>query len=419
MNNNGFSKKKALVVALTAIALTVVLGTTIFFAMRSDKSGAKDIASEIGETFTVAEEAELDERINKAIDEYIADFSKQKFFSEVMTSEDKSALGKDIISELSKEMSDEELTQMKEILVKLFSDDSTLTITGSAYFTDETKAYIAQNIKAAVHDAITGYSSDGGEHYTELQTTIERIVSESVGNGNVGYTLSQTDLDNIRQSVLSSIGTLKGETGAAGRNGADGKNGIDGKDGKDGIDGKNGENGKDGKDGENGKNGVDGRDGRDGKDGVNGTNGRDGANGQDGRDGKDGYTPVKGTDYFTEKEIESIIETITSQTEKYVDKKEVDATVAITENIQKEVTEVFNEALKKATEEYQVGISNLDSKLTEILNSLKSYVDTETSSLSKETEDKITALEDSQATFELVNNSDGTYTLKITDPRNQ
>lgn len=31
--------------------------------------------------------------------------------------------------------------------------------------------------------------------------------------------------------------------------------------------------------------------------------GADGQNGQDGADGQDGYTPVKGTDYFTEEEI--------------------------------------------------------------------------------------------------------------------
>ena len=220
---------------------------------------------------TKEEEAKLDEYINRTIDAYVADFSKQKSFSEVMTEEDKSALGKDILTELSKDMSEEELTMMKEILVKLFSDDSTLTITGSAYFTDETKAYIAQNIKTAVHDAISGYSTEGGENYTELQTTEEKIVTESVKGGSVGYTLSQTDLDNIRQSVLSSIGTVNGTAGlngTAGANGNSGLNGKDGKDGRDGLDGKNGENGRDGKNGEDGKNGVDGRDGRDGKDGV-------------------------------------------------------------------------------------------------------------------------------------------------------
>lgn len=42
---------------------------------------------------------------------------------------------------------------------------------------------------------------------------------------------------------------------------------------------------------------------KNGDPGEDGTNGKDGINGQD---GKDGYTPIKGTDYFTENEIEEI-----------------------------------------------------------------------------------------------------------------
>lgn len=426
-------KKKVLVVVLGALAVTAVLGAVIYGAMKSGKGGVKEIATEIEDGLSKEEEAKLDEYINRTIDAYVADFSKQKSFSEVMTEEDKSALGKDILTELSKDMSEEELTMMKEILVKLFSDDSTLTITGSAYFTDETKAYIAQNIKTAVHDAISGYSTEGGENYTELQKTVERIVTESVGSGNAGYTLSQTDLDNLRQSVLSSIGNVSGAAGlngSAGVNGSAGLSGRDGKDGRDGNDGKDGKDGERGKDGEPGKNGVDGRDGRDGKDGVNG---------QDGRDGKDGYTPVKGTDYFTEKEVNSIIDTIIAQTEKYVDKKEADATAAITASIQKSVTEVFNEALAKATEEYKTGISGLDNKLSKEINvnvttleetigaleesvntkfnDVVSSVNDEFQAFSANTDAKIKELADSEATFELINNADGTYTLRITDPK--
>ena len=66
-------------------------------------------------------------------------------------------------------------------------------------------------------------------------------------------------------------------TGAAGQNGADGKDGVDGKDGADG------------------KDGVDGKDGIGGKDGV---------------DGKDGYSPVKGTDYFTDDEKEEMLHAV-------------------------------------------------------------------------------------------------------------
>lgn len=49
-----------------------------------------------------------------------------------------------------------------------------------------------------------------------------------------------------------------------------------------------------------GANGAAGKDGKDGAAGKDGENGEDGAAGKDGENGKDGYTPVKGTDYWTE-----------------------------------------------------------------------------------------------------------------------
>lgn len=42
----------------------------------------------------------------------------------------------------------------------------------------------------------------------------------------------------------------------------------------------------------------------DGKDGIDGANGK---NGKDGNPGVDGYTPVKGTDYWTETDVSNII----------------------------------------------------------------------------------------------------------------
>lgn len=55
--------------------------------------------------------------------------------------------------------------------------------------------------------------------------------------------------------------------------------------------------------------------GKDGKDGVNGSKGDKGDTGLQGAkgdNGQDGYTPVKGTDYFTESEITEITNTITT-----------------------------------------------------------------------------------------------------------
>lgn len=52
---------------------------------------------------------------------------------------------------------------------------------------------------------------------------------------------------------------------------------------------------------------VHGKDGKDGRDGVDGKDGRDGV---DGQDGADGYTPVKGTDYWTEDDRKEMIEAV-------------------------------------------------------------------------------------------------------------
>lgn len=99
--------------------------------------------------------------------------------------------------------------------------------------------------------------------------------------------------------------------------------------------------GKDGIDGKDGINGIDGKDGVDGKDGSNGQDGSDGADGQtpyiqDGywwigetntnvkAEGTDGYTPVKGTDYFTEADKAEIIEAVLQEVTTYNGEVEVE-----------------------------------------------------------------------------------------------
>ena len=97
-----------------------------------------------------------------------------------------------------------------------------------------------------------------------------------------------------------------------GKDGNDGKNGTDGVDGKDGEDGYTPQKGIDYFDGEPGKDGAAGKDGADGVSAThswNGTvltvtsaSGTSSANlkGEKGDTGANGYTPVKGTDYWTE-----------------------------------------------------------------------------------------------------------------------
>lgn len=135
--------------------------------------------------------------------------------------------------------------------------------------------------------------------------------------------------------------------GKDGLNGADGKDGIDGIDGKsayeiavengfigtesewleslkgaDGTDGINGTDGSDGEDGksayqvwlDNGNTGTEleflaslkGEKGDTGLQGLKGDKGDKGDTGDKGDKGEDGYTPVKGVDYFTPADIESL-----------------------------------------------------------------------------------------------------------------
>ena len=53
-----------------------------------------------------------------------------------------------------------------------------------------------------------------------------------------------------------------------------------------------------------------GQPGRDGQDGLNGKDGANGQDGKDGEDGADGYTPVKGTDYFTEEDKTELVNSV-------------------------------------------------------------------------------------------------------------
>ena len=59
--------------------------------------------------------------------------------------------------------------------------------------------------------------------------------------------------------------------------------------------------------GPQGPQGEPGPAGADGKDGVDGVNGQDGQDGAPGKDGEDGYTPVRGTDYWTEADKTEIV----------------------------------------------------------------------------------------------------------------
>lgn len=86
------------------------------------------------------------------------------------------------------------------------------------------------------------------------------------------------------------------------------KHGADGKDGAAGAKGDKGDTGAQGPKGDKGDTGAQGPQGEKGDTGAQGPQGEKGATGATGAAGKDGATPVKGTDYFTDAEVQSIVD---------------------------------------------------------------------------------------------------------------
>lgn len=111
---------------------------------------------------------------------------------------------------------------------------------------------------------------------------------------------------------------LKGDKGEKGEKGEQGDPGIPGTPGKDGSNGRDGNNGVDGYSPSativaNTAGAVISITDKSGTtsvvitNGKNGTDGKDGENGKDGMDGQNGYTPIKGTDYWTENDKQEIV----------------------------------------------------------------------------------------------------------------
>ena len=118
-----------------------------------------------------------------------------------------------------------------------------------------------------------------------------------------------------------SFDVMDGEDGQPGQDGAPGKDGEDGQPGQDGAPGKDGTSvtvqNVTASNADGGSNVVTFSDGKtltvkNGSKGSQGNPGQDGAPGKDGEDGAPGYSPVRGTDYWTDAdkaEIKSYVDT--------------------------------------------------------------------------------------------------------------
>lgn len=125
-------------------------------------------------------------------------------------------------------------------------------------------------------------------------------------DGNDGFSPSVT----VQETDTGATISITDKNGITTANILNGQDGTNGKDGLDGEDGKSAyeiwlDEGNEGTEQDflDSLKGVDGIDGRNGTDGINGTN------------GQDGYTPVKGTDYWTNADKAEIVQSAVTQVE--------------------------------------------------------------------------------------------------------
>lgn len=163
---------------------------------------------------------------------------------------------------------------------------------------------------------------------SDIEAIINYIRDKVNNNGGDGEFVG-IESANINENGELVLAYTNGKTSNLGNvTGANGKDGADGKDGQDGTPATHswngttltvtsasgtssadlkGEKGDKGDKGDTGAKGEKGDKGDTGAQGEKGVDGKDGADGENGKDGQDGYTPVKGTDYFTDNDKDEIV----------------------------------------------------------------------------------------------------------------
>lgn len=161
----------------------------------------------------------------------------------------------------------------------------------------------------------SNYANEQGDYAKTVASEVETKVANGNFNGatftpsvdsegNLSFTNDKGLVNPTTINIKGPQGD-KGDIGPQGPQGTQGVKGEKGDKGDTGLQGIQGEKGEPGQDGADGQPGKDGKDGTDGRDGVDGTN------------GQDGYTPIRGTDYWTEEDIN----TIKQECNNYLDEK--------------------------------------------------------------------------------------------------
>ena len=164
-----------------------------------------------------------------------------------------------------------------------------VTLALAKKYTDDADARIDEQIARAVEDYLEQNPVEAPVKSVNGQTGEVKLTAGDVG------AISQDDLQEATNEALAQA-KASGEF--------------------DGQQGQKGDKGEPGPQGEKGEQGEPGPAGPAGADGLPGEKGETGQPGKDGKDGADGYTPVRGTDYWTDADqkatAQAAVESLTS-----------------------------------------------------------------------------------------------------------
>lgn len=186
---------------------------------------------------------------------------------------------------------------------------------------DEYATTVSVDEKIAAIELTPGPKGDKGDAFTYDDFTAEQLAALKGEKGDKG------DTGDVGPQGPAGEKGDKGDTGDPGIQGPAGADGAKGDKGDTGETGPQGPQGEPGPKGDPGEVGPAGEKGDKGDPGDIGPQGPQGETGPAGPKGADGYTPVKGTDYFTESDMAQVREGLA--TTEYVDTKLGDISTAL------------------------------------------------------------------------------------------
>ena len=376
-------KKTAIVAAGAVLCAALLFGGIACIGHRMHQKNLDQKLSDISAQITMTEDG-LQEKVQDAVDAYIAEYGTRAILLSSMSDEDVEAMIDYLIGKMDgMEFSDGQREVLREVIRKALKDDPDLTVSSKVMLSDAAKDYISKSITDALEN---GGAADS------VETIVERVLQKEGASGQTQYTFSDSDIDAIKKKIMFEL-----------------------------------------------SNGVQGTAGTKGEKGDKGDKGDTGAAGKKGTAGEDGYTPVKGKDYFTDYEINNIESVITAALKNYISNDVTNFTNELKTSITKEL-ERSSEELKKLISLHETLIQSNTSRMqsdeswiaalkviidknTEDIQTNRDAIDANTQLIEANKTEAENALEEAvqtlrgeMASFSLTDNGDGTYTLNIIDP---